>query len=125
MKRYTLFSFVIIAFILFQACDSSAKSNAHKLSQSLKGYYIYGHEVNTFQPCGGKNVYWVTSSNETLKNLIQKYEQYTSQPYEEVYVKIIGKYIDKATDGFATDYDGQVFVEKIITINKKSNKNCN
>ncbi len=122
MKKFTFLSFIFIILILFQACNSFAKS---KSSQLLEGYYIYGLEVNTFQPCGEKNVYWVTGSNETLQNLIKKYEQYSSHPYEEVYTKMIGRHIDKATDGFAMDYDGQIFVEKIITITKKSKINCN
>ena len=49
--------------------------------------------------------------------MAEKYSNHATNSYDEVYIKIIGDYLNKASDGFAMDYDGQVQV-------KKSNTDC-
>jgi len=93
-------------------------------STGLTGHYIYGHEVNSFQPCDRNDTFWVRGSNEQLELMKKEYLNYASKPYEEVFVEITGNYLDKSSDGFAMDYDGQIQVEKLITIRKKSNSDC-
>ncbi|PCJ19745.1 MAG: hypothetical protein COB04_05405 [Gammaproteobacteria bacterium] len=90
----------------------------------LVGHYIYGHEVNSFKPCGHKYLFWVLGSEEVLDLLAEKYSNYVANPYDEVYIKIAGNYLNKASDGFAVDYDGQVQVEKVFLMRKKSNTDC-
>jgi hypothetical protein len=117
---------VVIVLILIQACSSQSeyKTQLYNEEQKITGYYIFGHEVNTFQPCHQKNIYWVLGSNKTLEVLNQEYSKYTSEPYEEVYLELEGDYRGKATDGFAMDYEGQINIRKIIAVKKKSQNNC-
>ncbi|HEY5602938.1 MAG TPA: hypothetical protein VIM41_07520 [Gammaproteobacteria bacterium] len=71
MNKLFLNYLIVFALMFLQACDSSAnsKNQTNGGTQTLKGYYIYGHEANTFQPCGQKLVYWVNASNEMLERL--------------------------------------------------------
>ena len=127
MKRFGTCIYIILAITILQACDDIASSEikANNNAQVHKGYYIYGHEVNTFQPCGQTRVLWVNASNEVLNMLQQNYSSLTSQPYEEVFVELTGNTIGKATDGFAMDYAGQFLVSKMHKMKKKSKDDCN
>ena len=126
MKKLVSCVFLFLALILLQACDNSANSDVQKNSEKQihKGHYIYGHEVNTFQPCGQKMVFWVNGSNEVLNTLQQKYKSYTLLPYEEVFVELTGDFVGKASDGFAMDYDGQFLVVTLLKMSKKFKDDC-
>jgi len=117
---------VIFSLILIQACNSPPEPQAktYNEEQKLVGHYVYGHEVNSFQPCGQKEVYWVTGSDKILQFLEQKYSKYTTKPYDEVYVELVGSFIGKASDGFSMDYDDQIIVKKIIEMKYKEKINC-
>ena len=117
---------IFIAFTTLQACaDLENSENESNLNSDVyKGYYIYGHEVNTFQPCGQTRVLWVSGSNQVLKKMRQHYARYTDQPYEEVFVELAGVLAGKAADGFAMDYDGQFLVKKMLTMKAKSKDDC-
>jgi len=127
MKRLGTCVYIILALTFLQACDNFANSeiNSNKKEHVHKGYYIYGHEVNTFQPCGQTRVLWVSGSNEVLEKMQQHYARYTSQPYEEVFVELTGDLAGKATDGFAMDYDGRFWVVNMLNMNKKTKADCN
>jgi hypothetical protein len=54
----------------------------------------------------------------------KEYLNYASKPYDEVFVEITGDYRAKSSDGFSIDYDGQIQVESMLTIRKKSHSDC-
>ena len=118
----TFFSIIV----LLQACNTMEKNQPQieTEEQSLAGHYIYGHEVNTFQPCDKEGTFWVIGSNEELEVLRKEYLNYASKPYDEVFVEIAGDYLGKSSDGFAMDYDGQFQVDRIFAIKRKSNSDC-
>jgi NlpE C-terminal OB domain len=113
IKKLVYYSAFFSIMFLLQACSSG-----------LTGHYIYGHEVNSFQPCDREETLWVRGSNEQLELMKKEYLNYASKPYEEVFIEITGDYLDKSSDGFAMDYDGQIQVERLITIRKKSDSDC-
>lgn len=119
--------FIFIFFAILQACDNLANSeiNSKIKEQTYKGHYIYGHEANTFQPCGQQTVLWVNGSADVLDILQRSYKENTSVPYEEVFVELTGNVSGKASDGFAMDYDGQFSVLKLLSMKKKSKNDCN
>lgn len=101
---------------------SIAGGSATEIDHS--GFYIYGHEANTFQPCGSTKVYWVIGDDTMVDELRRRYEEIAIQLYEEVYVSLTGEFRPKATDGFAADYDGLFFTAKIKSLRKKQNADC-
>lgn len=117
---------LVLVLLLIQACSSQSehKTQLYNEEQKITGYYIVGHEVNSFQPCNQKKIYWVLGSNKMLEVLNQEYSKYTSEPYDEAYVEIFGDYMGKALDGFAMDYDGQIMVRKMVKMEKNSKNIC-
>ena len=78
------------------------------LSQ-LRGHYTWGHEVETFRPCGSAQTFWVTGDMAVLQPLRDKsaaVSQAQGRPYQPIFVEASGVAEGKATDGFAADYDG-------------------
>ena len=126
MKK--LINYLGISFVLLflQSCSSTdeipSKTDADK--ETLAGHYIYGHEANSFKPCGQALIYWVLADDETLKLMAEKYSHYALNPYDEVYVEITGEFTDKASDGFAADYDGQIQVTKMRLMKKNTATDC-
>lgn len=110
--------------IAIQSCSSINGPLDNEPENTLTGYYTYGHEVNTFQPCNDKDVFWLTGENETLELMNKSYYNSTSQPYEEVYIKVIGSFSEKGTSGFSSDYDGELQIKKLIHMQKKSSTDC-
>lgn len=109
-----------------QSCTSVAteESLQETKSNTLSGHYIFGHEVNTFQPCGEKRVVWVQGSEDILSYLEQEYFRFSTKPYEEVFLEIEGDYIARASDGFAADFEGQISVRKVIKVASLSDSEC-
>ncbi|MBL4606671.1 MAG: hypothetical protein JKY01_02445 [Pseudomonadales bacterium] len=126
MKKTANYLIIFLTLMLLQACSSIAESQprTNAEEQTLIGRYIYGHEVNTFQPCGKKEIFWVKGSNEILELMARKYSNHTAKPYDEVFVEIIGDYTSKAIDGFAMNYDGQIYVTKMVLMKKKTGTDC-
>lgn len=120
--------FILSIFLLtfLQSCDLQEEPPAqnHLKKEILSGHYIYGHEVNSFQPCGQKKVFWVTGSEEILKLLEKMYWENSTKPYEEVFLKMRGNFVGKASDGFAMDFDGQVLVVEMVGLKRKSLGDC-
>lgn len=126
MHKLPPVSVILLLLNFFQVCDNAAISgNETSTAQRVhKGYYIYGHEIDSFQPCAQKLVYWVNGSDEVPEILQQNYFKHSSEPYAEVYVELTGDFRPKASDGFAMDYDGQFQVESMLKMNKKSGHEC-
>ena len=90
-----------------------------------KGYYIFGHESNTFRPCGSDTVYWVVGDRRTVERLKMRYAQAATDPYEEVYVELKGKIIYAPPDeGMAAGYPAQLSLGEVLVVKKKSDTDC-
>lgn len=126
MNKLVPVSVLFLVLNFLQACDNAAISgNETSAAQRVhKGYYIYGHEVNSFQPCAQELVYWINGSNEVLEILQQNYFKLSSEPYQEVFVELTGDFGTKASDGFAMDHDGQFEVESMLKMSKISDHEC-
>lgn len=120
MSKINKLFVVFFLMISMQACHAESELD-HK---EMRGSYIYGHEVNTFKPCGQKKVFWVLGEDKTLLALKNQYKKYTRKPYAEVYLEMSGTLKPSASDGFAMDYDGQVLIGKILIMKNISKELC-
>ena len=123
MLQRTIRLLLPLALFCMSACQSLAEPKVTE--KVLEGYYVFGVEVNTFQPCASDKVYWVIASDDVHKALEDQYENITTKPYEEVFVQLVGDFKGKANDGFAMDYDGQFRVGKVVSIQNKADRSCN
>ena len=126
MTKPAKFLIIFTVLALLQSCASIANtpSQSTDVESTLIGHYVYGHEVNTFQPCGSNRDFWVIGSSEILKTLEVNYLSLSSTHYDPVFVELIGNMMATATDGFAADYDGLAEVKRLVLMRKKSNLDC-
>jgi hypothetical protein len=94
----------------------------------LRGRYYFGHEVESFQPCGSKKAYWVRGGDRTLQPLRQRAErlrEMRGKPYQPIYLEATGTIDTKsAREGFARDYDGVVHLRKVARISNAIPQAC-
>lgn len=143
-KLHSFFISIILALFLL-ACDPSdtppntinanlqanVKENTSDKTQvldteknTLAGHYIYGPEVDVFQPCNQSKAYWVIGQEPLLSSMVAQYGQLITEPYEQVFIIVTGDYLAKATDGFAMDYDGQIRINSLIKMSKSTKTDC-
>ena len=93
-------------------------------NQRFMGFYTYGHETNTFTPCQTDKVYWVEADIKIIEQLENGYRKRIKKAYDQVFVDISGRYLGKATDGFAEDSDGLFRIERIHTLRNRDIDDC-
>jgi len=84
----------------------------------MSGLYTFGHEVETFQRCRGKHVFWVTGVSSLLQQMQQQHADLTvaQPPYTPVFVRVRAQRSKEPTDGFAADYDGLMEIHQLISM---------
>lgn len=83
---------------------------------SLRGYFTWGHEVESFVACGSTRAYWVVGEASTLDTLRRQAEARIvagDGPYRPVYVEITALEEPRAVDGFAADYVGVLRITRL------------
>jgi heat shock protein HslJ len=115
---------LLAARVFLVALLLSAPSVVGAQAESHRGFYVFGHEVRTFQPCGSDTVYWVKAEADGPQRLREQYQQLTTKPYEPVYVEVKGYFAEKATAGFAADYEGQIVIEAVELVGAAKEDDC-
>jgi uncharacterized membrane protein/heat shock protein HslJ len=77
----------------------------------FRGHLVLGHEVRSFTPCERNVEYWVL--DQTGGDLWKVYKELTHQPYQPIYVEVLGHLGSPPVDGFGADYDRQVTVREL------------
>ncbi|HJW47047.1 MAG TPA: hypothetical protein VJ484_11235 [Lysobacter sp.] len=96
-------------------------------SEQLRGHYTWGAEVETFQPCGSKQSFWVVGDKALLQTLRDKAAELSrtrGKPYQPIYIEASGVFEGKATDGFAMDYDAVYRFKAVQAVNDASPADC-
>ena len=114
-----------IALILWMSTAFSTFVYGGAGAQRYQGYYVFGHEVRTFQPCGSEQVYWVRAEETISKKLRTAHEKLTTKPYEPIFIEVQGHFIGRAAEGFAAEYDGQIVIKTVDRVHPKKENDCN
>lgn len=85
---------------------------------------MHGHEVETWQPCGSQQVYWLRGEVRPLGELRARHRTLTERPYAAIFAVLRVRPLPPATDGFAADYDGQVHVEQLFWADAVIGEDC-
>lgn len=118
-RRFALSALIFLCALSFCApIVDAAQAGVHR------GFYVFGHEVRTFQPCGSDTVYWVKAEPDISKRLREEHQKLSSKPYQPVYVEVKGYFADKAAAGFAADYEGQMVIESVLLVRQKTDDDC-
>ena len=97
--------------------------SAAECDQVWRGMYVYGAEVETFQPCGSEKAYWVSYAWAGIP-LKAFHQDNTDQPYEAIYLEFRGQLLDEKVDGFAENYDGLIRVSEILDLQSNVPDDC-
>ena len=116
--------FATIIAILILSVIIPWSTSGGDLTENYRGFYVFGHEVRTFQPCGSEKLYWVKTDQKLLQQMRETYLKLTSKPYESIYVEIRAHLMGKATEGFAADYDGLIVIEDVELIRARQKDDC-
>ncbi|MGD8978079.1 MAG: hypothetical protein PVG91_10785, partial [Gammaproteobacteria bacterium] len=92
--------------------------------QVYRGVYVWGNEVNVFQPCDNKMSFWVSASSWVQEPLLEFYRAHTSQPYETIYIEFRGMELDEVVDGFASDHDGLIRISEVLGLSLTVPEEC-
>ena len=66
------------------------------------GYLSWGHEGRSFSTCGNGRTGWVI--NESGKELLEVYQELTSEPHQPLFVEVSGNWADAPKAGFGADF---------------------
>jgi hypothetical protein len=95
---------------------------------NFRGIFSWGHEVQSFQPCGSKLVYWVVGEENVLRPLRHRTENLRAkrgEPYQPIYVETTGVIdIKSKREGFAESYDGLFQVRKVASVSDVLPNGC-
>ena len=96
--------------------------------RNFRGLFYWGHEVESFKPCGSKKAYWVEGEKNTLQPLRDRTEKLREQrgkPYQPIYVEATGVIDTKSRrEGFAENYDGLFHLSKVARVSNLVPKGC-
>lgn len=89
-----------------------------------EGLYVYGHEVESFHPCGDTAAYWFVAPADARALLRARHDSITNKPYEPIFVRVRGSVSNEKTAGFAADYDGYFAADAILEARAARSGDC-
>ena len=107
---------------LLLLCGCATVSN-----QEFAGSYIYGHEVSVFQPCNSIEQFWLTGEPALMQTIKQQSLQLATSkqaPYQAIYIKFSGFIDQRKSEGFATDYQGKLYMEQLLAYSQQIPADC-
>jgi len=90
-------------------------------ANTLRGFYVYGANRNSFQPCGSEQRYWVEGENAMVGQLQQDYLSKSTASLQVLYAELVGS-IDASTS--YPEHSGIVKVTGISALKVPSDSEC-
>lgn len=100
-----------------QSLIASDQGNA----DTLRGFYVYGANRNSFQPCGSEQRYWVEGDNEQVGQLQQDYLSLSTASLQVLYAELRGS-IDTSTS--YPEHSGILQLISVTDLKPPSDSNC-
>jgi len=94
-----------------------------RASRTIEGFYVYGAQRNSFQPCGRTERYWVESENGTVGLLQQSYLALASDELQLMHAVLVGKISDELQppDDYHT---GVMEIEALVELGLPAESDC-
>jgi len=90
-------------------------------ADTLRGFYVYGANRNTFQPCGSDKRYWVEGDNDQVGQLQQDYLAQSTATLQVLFAELRGK-LDTTQD--YPEHDGIVRLTAVSELKPPSDSEC-
>jgi uncharacterized protein (DUF2147 family) len=112
----------VVAAVLLAAFAGNARVAQNETTYT--GVYVWGHEVESFKPCGQKLHYWASVPESLQSGLREIHRANTTRPYQGIYVSLQGHVSNQKADGFAESYDGIFEVTAVLDMSKEVPSEC-
>ena len=99
-------------------------SGCNKGAEPLLGVYNYGPEVNTFQPCGGSDIFWVVGADSILQSLRAAHDSLVAGPGEGILIRAFTRHSGRVREGFAERYDANLGITQVLATTALVPENC-
>lgn len=90
-------------------------------ANTLRGFYVYGANRNSFQPCGSEQRYWVEGDSEQIGQLQQDYLSQSTASLQVLYAELRGQ-ID--TTQSYPEHSGVVQLTAVTQLKLPSDSEC-
>jgi len=90
-------------------------------ADTLRGFYVYGANRNSFQPCGSEQRYWVEGNNDQVGQIQQDYLNLSTASLQVLYAELRGR-IDPNQD--YPEHSGSVQLAAVTTLKLPSDSEC-
>jgi len=90
-------------------------------ADTLRGFYVYGANRNSFQPCGSDQRYWVEGDNDQVGQLQQDYLSQSTAALQVLFAELRGK-IDTTQD--YPEHNGVVQLTAVTSLRPPSDSEC-
>lgn len=90
----------------------------------VRGHFIWGVEVSALAPCGVAEVYWVSLPADLRGDLVDRYTELATEPYDRIYVEVGARPDTGPTVGFAADYDALWRLTRVDSVAAAAPSDC-
>jgi hypothetical protein len=90
--------------------------------QAARGYYIYGAERNTFEPCGTDKRYWLEGDLELVGRAQQQYLSIATSNLQVLYAVLVGTVDEQAQA--PQGHQGVFQLERLIELRVPTESDC-
>lgn len=88
------------------------------------GLYVADAGVNSFQPCGRSEVYWVTGSAPVVMALREYVLQHRQRPYQAFYLRVEGTLKPAPARGDGAGYGGLLVLSHVTQLSAVLPEGC-
>lgn len=99
-------------FVLVWACKPNSKQE-----KQFKGQVIWNEGFSTFTDCNTGKEYWL---EDKTGEVVAKYKQIATEPYQQVYFVFEADLLPAATKGPSAAYDNIISVKKLLSATAKA-----
>ena len=91
-------------------------------SQTLRGYYVFGAQENSFQLCGSDTRYWIEGNANSVGLIQQNYQAIASDEQQLLYAIVVGA-LDTQSQA-PEEHQGVLQLEDVIEIRLPTESDC-
>jgi len=91
------------------ACEGSRQP---EVQPTHRGRYVGGDQLNTFAPCGEKQMYWVVGRASFV--LQSQYRQMAHRPFQPLYIEIRGEVAPAGGQAPMEGHTGNIRVDTVL-----------
>ena len=103
----------------FTACGCSTNDD-----NLWRGHLVIAPEVETFQPCGAAEPFWLDVPLKTRDEIYAKHVSFTKEPYGRSFAIVRGDIGPKLDCGFCEEYPGSFKLVQLIEHRSASAVDC-